>query len=573
MVPGLGRVSGHPIELEDGTILLPFYLRYAGDAGGFRAELLASSDGGRSFQRRASIATPPANVQYPEPDVVELPDGDLYAVFRHHEGSTLAPLLWARSSDQGHTWSAPAAVMIASAGAAPAPRTGVNPQLALLPSGVVVLSSGRPDNFVAISTDPDRVTWTAATTTYVNHPSATSASYGAGILRIHGSSGNTGLVVLDADRVIQLGDNCANGWGCPPADSGYTIDGKNRVWGRIIEVATPDVGKIDLASKVERGLVQVSTDMNWTSDAHPRARPAGAFDGSTDYWSSAVTDRAGGTLTLHLDQRYDSTRVGLSIRHDAAASASVYASTDGTRWREIVRADRRTHRAIEYTVLPAPVPASYVKVVLGGAGADACDPELGAHCAFLNELELFSTVDSFENDPVGAPPRGYSQAVGALVTGGLTSRRALLLDDRSDSAQARVVWTGAARSRKRLEFTVKPLALPGGFLFDVLGTDASGATVNAFHLALMPDGSLDRYDVAAARWEPLTGAGVIAVGETARIEVDAGIDGAAIRVNGEEVATAAPSAPGAIALDGHVFASSGTRPVGDQVLIDDVYSQ
>lgn len=37
------------------------------------------------------------------------------------------------------------------------------------------------------------------------------------------------------------------------------------------------------------------------------------------------------------------------------------------------------------------------------------------------------------------------------------------------------------------------------------------------------------------------------------------------------VGAIAPSAPGAVALYAHVFASGGTATAGDQYLIDDVY--
>ena len=35
---------------------------------------------------------------------------------------------------------------------------------------------------------------------------------------------------------------------------------------------------------------------------------------------------------------------------------------------------------------------------------------------FLNEIELYSNADSFENDAVGYVPRGYTNAVGATDT-------------------------------------------------------------------------------------------------------------------------------------------------------------
>ena len=574
MTGGLGRVSGHPIELADGTILLPFYTDYTTEPGGYCAELLASSDGGHTFVRRASIGRPGvAGTQYPEPDIVQLQDGSLYSVFRHQVGANLSPLLFARSNDLGMTWSTPAPVLIAFDGAPPAPRVGINPQLMLMPNGVLVLSSGRNDNFVAVSTDPTHVAWTAQVT-YVNYPAASTA-FGPDIRRVHGSSGNTGIVAVDANRLVHFGDNCANGWGCPASDSHYTVDGRKRVWRRLVEVNTPDVGKIDLLSKFQHGLVHVDTDMTWTSTTHPRARVDGAFDGSTEYWSSAVKRDGGGTFSVALDHRYQLTRVGLSIHRGVRGSASVFTSLDGVQWSAapIVSALDRAHQALEYFVLSRPVAASFVKVVVDAAGG--CDAELGSSCAFLNELELYSTVDSFENDPIGAAPRGYTDVTSAWVTDYQVgeTRRALRLVDSSATAIARVTWVGTPALQKRLEFAVEPITLPGGFLFDIGGEDANGRKISTYHLSVIPDGSLAQFSATTNVWTKLTAAGVVPFGTFTRLRVDATLDLATIAVFDVDVATTAPSTVGAVALDAHGFASSGTAPVGDQVLIDDVYFQ
>ncbi|NUP11707.1 MAG: hypothetical protein HOW73_37145 [Polyangiaceae bacterium] len=580
----VGRLSGHPIQLGDGTILLEWYGQYAGDAGGFRAELLASSDGGLTFERRGTIAVPPANTAYPEADVVELEDGSLYSVFRHHEGSpqngqTLATLLYSRSTDEGFTWAEPKELLVSFGGRPAKPRVGINPQLVLMPNGVLVLSSGRPDNFVAVSTagatNPGEVSFTEAKVTYVNYPSDTTAGYGSGVLRYHGSSGNTGVVVVEPNRLIQIGDNCANSWGCPDADSGYTIDGKNRVWRRFIEVDSPDVGKIDLASKYRRGEIAVQSDMTWGSELHRRARVEGAFDGSNDYWSSAVADSSEGTFTIELDRTYDLTRVGLSIRRDFSGDAKVYTSTDGESWEgaPIVTATGRAHRAIEYFILPELVRARYVRIVVGSEAP--CDEELGSDCAFLNEVELYTTVDGFENDPVGNAPRGYRDISSAWITNYETNEmgRALRLVDSSDASMSLVRWTGVAGAEKTFEFSVLPVELPGGFLFDVEGEDAAGASVSAYHFAVFPDGSVAQYDLAAAMWSKLTDPGAVPIGATTRVRVEATTEEASISIDGEEIAVVVPSSPGAVALRGHVFSSSGTMPTGDQVLIDDVYFQ
>jgi hypothetical protein len=574
----VGRLSGHPIELADGSILLPWYGAFAGDVGSYRAELLASSDGGQTFARRGSIAVPPADVAYPEADVVELQDGSLFSVFRHHQGSALADLRFATSSDGGVTWSAPGNLNIGFDDDS-GPRHGIAPQLVLLPNGVLALSSGRPDNFLAVSTIgasmPGQVAFEQALVTYVNYPSSTTASYGSAVLRVHGSSGNTGLVVVDANRLAQLGDNCANGWGCPPADSGYHIDGKNRVWRRFVEAVTPDVGKIDLRGKVESGAIDVESNMTWTSGTHRRAGVEGAFDGSNDYWSSAVAAEAEGTLTLRLDREYDLTRVGLSIRRDFAGSASVSLSGDGKAWTDapIVDAQGRTHRAMEYFVLPEPLLARWVKVVVSTSAP--CDADVGAGCAFLNELELYSTIDSFENDPVGSPPRGYQDVVSAWVTDYQTGAmgRALRLVDDSDSSMATARWVGAPRAARLFELAVLPVELPGGFLFGIEGVDELGASVATYHFAVFPDGSVNRYDALAEAWAPLTGAGVVPIGSVTRLRVEATVEEATLFADGEAIATVHPSAAGATLLRGHVLSSSGTAPVGDQLLIDDVYFQ
>jgi hypothetical protein len=541
--------------------------------GGYRAELLASSDGGRTFVVRGNIAVPPINESYPEPDVVELPDGSLYSVFRHHSGPSLSPLLWARSTDAGVTWSKPAPILLPFDGAPPATRVGINPRLMLLPNGVLVLSSGRNDNFVAVSTEPDRVEWRDAKVTYVNHPTATTAGYGPDILRVHGSSGNTGLESLETNRALQFGDNCANGWGCPAADSGHTVDNRNRVWRRFIEVVTPDVGKIDLLSKLQRGLIHVATDMTWSSPAHPRARVDGAFDGSTEYWSSAVKQGGKGELTIQLDRTYELTRIGLSIRRGERASASVYTSLDGVTFcpAPIVNAADRTHRAMEYFSLARPVLAAYVKVVTEASAS--CEAELGASCSFLNELELYSTVDSFENDPVGSPPRGYTDTSGVSVvmrTEGET-RRVLRLTDVSDASIARAVWRSTPAEKKTLELSLRPLALSSAFLFSLSGTDAAGGVVDAFRFGVFPDGSVAHYDAGAKAWVPLVKAGSVPVGRWSRLRVDATLEKFTLLIDGSVVATAPPSTQGAVALDAHAFASGGTKPSGDDALIDDVY--
>src|SRR5262249_18330969 len=151
------------------------------------------------------------------------------------------------------------------------------------------------------------------------------------------------------------------------------------------------------------------------------------------------------------------------------------------------------------------------------------------------------------------------------------SQRVLRLLDDSATSAAAVNWIGASAPRKTLEFALDPVALPNGFLFDVRGVDSSQQPVQSYHFAIHSNGDGMRYTASTARWEPLAPAGTVPVGRSSTFRVEAGLDRATLMVNGTVVGTATPTAPGAVALNGHAFSSAGTAPVGDQVLIDDVY--
>jgi hypothetical protein len=83
------------------------------------------------------------------------------------------------------------------------------------------------------------------------------------------------------------------------------------------------------------------------------------------------------------------------------SSATIEGSTDGLQWTRVVDTGSILSYAMSYFTVNR-VAARYVRVT-----ADA---------GVLNELELHSTTDSFENDAVGYVPRGYTGAIGATVT-------------------------------------------------------------------------------------------------------------------------------------------------------------
>jgi hypothetical protein len=441
---------------------------------------------------------------------------------------------------------------------------GISPQLMLMPNGVMVLRSGRPDNWVAISTNGQGTGWVGQLT-YRNCPSD---GY-----RFHGSTGNGGIAYRSANRMIVVGDNCELTWACnKTAETDFTVDKQNRIWRRFADVLTPDVGRIDLATKYRQGTVTVSGNMADTVAGHPRARVDGAFDGSTEYWSSAVHVGGPGSYVLKLDRTYPLTKVGLSLRNGRVATGRVYTSMDGITWSSapVASAVNRTHLAMEYFTFTAPVPARYVKVEVDAS--PRCEAGLGSSCAFLNELELYSTIDSFENDPAGNRPRGFRNLVLSWVSqaesAGNDSAWALRVVDNDPNQQARASWIGAASATKTLEFRVKPTALAHSFLFDVLGRTSAGDQVAAYHFAATSAGVLRWYDGSA--WHNLTGAGVVRVGTWQTIRVTATLTSASVSVNGTTVASGIARSRVAASLVGYTFASDGTTSTGDDVYFDDV---
>jgi hypothetical protein len=568
-VSGGTRLFGAPLELADGTILMSLYGQFSGGTND-RAQVEASTDGGHTFTRRAVLANGDATNDYNEASIAALPSGKLIAVIRHHVSEALATPVYTTATKDGTTWSTilPLSVSFPN-GYDPYDDSSkallaVAPNLKLMPNGVLVLSSGRPDNWVAISTNGEGTGWVGQLT-YRNCPSDG--------VRTHGSTGNGGVDYVSANRAVVVGDNCEMTWGCvTSSETHFTIDKQTRIWRRWIDVLTPDVGRIDLATKYRTGKITIGGDMTTTAAGHPRARADGAFDGSTEYWSSAVHAGGPGTFVLNLDRVYPLTKIGLSLRNGRLASGRVYTSTDGVNWGQpVVTAADRTDLAMEYFTLAGPVRARYVKVELDAS--TNCGTGLGSSCAFLNELELYSSIDSFENDPVNNRPRGYTGIVQSWATQRSSdladndSASALRIVDTNPDAQSQVTWDGTPTATKTFEFRLKPVSLLG-FLFDLLGRDATGATVNAYHLAVATDGSIRRFD--GHQWITLTAAGVVTAGRWQTIQVTATGSAAAISVNGATVAANVPATTATTALTGHKFASNGTASTGDDYLVDDV---
>ncbi|MBB6552156.1 exo-alpha-sialidase [Nonomuraea rubra] len=379
LLPG-GAAHGAPIQLADGTILITAYARYSG-TGAYQSEVYASRDGGRTFERRGVIAEPEPGFAYNEAAVEQAVDGSLVAVLRR-DGGRYSTLHQSRSTDGGHTWEPVRELRLAGYDCV---VRGVAPRLLLMPGGALVLSAGRPDNWLTVSPDGLGQEWLEPRVTYHNRD---------GIVDVRGSSGYTGLAAVGPHRFIQVFDNCKLPGVRPdglldetacPAHGRFEYGGRYAVKRLLFDVATPGT-RLDLAALRRRGELRVSTDMRWTSPRRPRTRPGGALDGSTGYWSSAVA-RGRGRYVLHLDRPYPLARIGLSLRPGHPASARVYVSANGRSWGEpVVTIKDRVDHALRYDEIGRT--ARHVKIVTEPSAG--CDPEIGRTCAVLNEVELYS---------------------------------------------------------------------------------------------------------------------------------------------------------------------------------------
>jgi hypothetical protein len=117
----------------------------------YRTLVVRSTDRGRTWDYWATVAYDPevGLESFCEADLLVLPDGEVLCFMRTGgSGGLHTPLYLARSSDDGKTWSKPE----------PIADRGVWPSACRMESGVVVVTYGRPDNWLAFSLDDGR-TW------------------------------------------------------------------------------------------------------------------------------------------------------------------------------------------------------------------------------------------------------------------------------------------------------------------------------------------------------------------------------------------------------------------------------
>ena len=341
-----------------------------------------------------------------------------------------------------------------------------------------------------------------------------------------------------------------------------------------------------------------STSTNYWSGAE------GAVDGSTAFWSGALSSRADGTGTyqLQLDRTYKLTQLGLALLPGVATGAQVSTSLDGVTWTQPTlgypagvptgaagRIDTPGHRVMRYYTLSTE--ARYVRIT---TDAESCAAVGGpTNCSMVNELELFSTVNSFENDP--SVPHGLSEVQCVRITQPAgngdpnhDSKYALRLKDSTDKTYcdgkgtiAKFVYPGPGVSvvpaaSRTLRADVYQVSNAYGLLFDINGIQSSDkATKTIYHFGISQNGGGWIYWTKATSWVHFGGP-VVPFNTWTTFKVVASTSTATLyMVDAAGVETLIGTIPKGepVAFDsitGYGMSSGSTPDYGDQAVFDDI---
>jgi hypothetical protein len=145
--------SGKPLQLANGTILLPVYGKNTADTFE-HAAVVSSTDNGLTWSAPVTVASAVSTIAYNEWGMVQLGSGRVVGIVRN---STLRGYAEVHSDNNGATWSSP--VNVINIGST---STGGRPTLLILQSGDLFLFTRKGIPFTsayAVSED-DGVTWT-----------------------------------------------------------------------------------------------------------------------------------------------------------------------------------------------------------------------------------------------------------------------------------------------------------------------------------------------------------------------------------------------------------------------------
>lgn len=204
--------NSQAVRLKDVRHLATLYGHFA-DARRYALVAADSADGAKWAFRSvvADEKCPLPGQEGPcEAALGRLADGQILCVFRLSSGARYGRTC---SDDEGRTWQKPTVM----------PEAGsVEPRLAVLGDGTVVLSGGRPGLFLWLATDRKGQTWQKLDL-QAHHNACVPDEPIAAADR---TSSYTGLAVLDASTVLVVYDRIPFGWAPIPADSSQT----NSVW-------------------------------------------------------------------------------------------------------------------------------------------------------------------------------------------------------------------------------------------------------------------------------------------------------------------------------------------------------
>jgi hypothetical protein len=532
---------------RDGSLLATTYGYLNGDPK-YRSMLARSTDGGTTWRIVSTIATTPAGWTIEgrsEPTMARAANGDLVVVMRQSapinpavcNGSRQGSgLVTSRSSDDGSTWT-PVGSLV-GVGLDVYNVSSADPHLTTMPGGQLVLSYGRPANKMIVSADGNGTTWSNLTLT-----------------RSGTSSGYTSIVPLTENSVLQVGDFGSN-W-CFPAG---TPSAKVGIWSKAIDLRPSDTRRIDLRSRYLGGSLSVAT--NLTAQPTAAAGPAAAIDGSTDPASVAIRGANDGYYQIDLGTPNVLTGASIALPH-SRGSAAIDLSNDGVNWRVAVAAwySSGQYRSLTARSFPAGTAARFVRVRatdVGGATA-------------LGEVQLRTNASTFEDELVGTAPAGFVvlPTWAPLVTVasggvGLSSDRAVRLNDTTSAAMAVMAIGEPQRTTRNLELGLRSNRIATAFLITLDGR-RGGTFQVALHLGAFPDGSLRRW--TGSRWVALSGPGLVKPTGWAGVRINATLSGASVYVNGR-LFSKVPLTAGTTSFTGIELTSGGTKPVGDDMFID-----
>ncbi|MGN6634605.1 MAG: exo-alpha-sialidase, partial [Oryzihumus sp.] len=541
----------HPrlVQAADGSLLAPTY-GYAENDTRYRSMLARSLDGGATWRIISTIAATPDGSTIregmSEPSVARLANGDLLAVFRQDSTYAIcassdragggAPLMSARSTDDGLTWSEPQPLV--GQGLSVTNTRSVDPQLSAMPGGQLLLTYGRPNTRTLVSEDGTGRSWTDLT---VTNPGVT--------------SGYASVVPMGGRRALLVGDNGSN-W-CFQPDSTATVG----IWARTVELRPTDTRRIDLSSRYLDGTLKVSTDL--TARPTPAAGVAAALDGSVEAQAGATRPGRSGSYTLDLGAPTALTGASVSLPQ-ARQSAAVDVSTDGRTWRTVAGwVSTGDYRSLTDRSFGAGTTARWVRVRVTSTGA----------MTTLGEVELRTTASTFEDDVVGYAPQGYvvlprSAPRVTVVDGGagLSSDRAVRMHDVSTAETAVLAASAPLATTRSVELGLRPARIASAVLVSLEGRRGT-AYQRVVHLGVFPDGSVRRW--TGTTWARLSAPGLVRTASWTGFRVVASAAGADVYVNGHRLPRV-PLAAGTTGFTGVQLSSGGLGPVGDDVYVDQV---